>query len=212
MDAPLHDLRLAPPPGRSSNRAVGLIFVAILHVLGIWALASGLAKSTIDMLKGPLEAALIQEAAENAPPPPPPDMVKPPPAFVPPPDITIDMSTAPESTSTAITSVQNKVEEKAAVSTEAITPPKGSNANSVDRNSYPPVSARLGEEGTVVLRVTIGVEGTITDAQVSKSSGHERLDAAAVNIVKAKWHYTPAMQGGKPVEYKGNINVQFRLS
>ena len=132
-------------------------------------------------------------------------------AYVPPPDISIDISEAP-SNSSAITSVQDKGPIKQEANEGPITPPKGSNQNQVTRDVYPPVSIRLGEEGTVTLKVTISAEGTITAASVAKSSGHPRLDEAAINIAKSKFKYTPASQGGKAVEFTATIPVVFRLS
>jgi len=45
---------------------------------------------------------------------------------------------------------------------------------------YPPLSRRLGEQGSLILRLSITAEGTIGDAVVEESSGFFRLDDAAV--------------------------------
>nr|WP_301334676.1 energy transducer TonB [Variovorax dokdonensis] len=47
------------------------------------------------------------------------------------------------------------------------------------RPVYPSISRRLGEQGHVMLRVTVGADGQPRDVQVKKSSGFERLDQAA---------------------------------
>lgn len=64
--------------------------------------------------------------------------------------------------------------------------------------SYPPTSRRLGEEGTVVLRVELDEQGKVCAARVSSSSGFARLDTAALEAVR-NWHCNPAQRAGHPV-------------
>ncbi|MFN3884667.1 MAG: energy transducer TonB [Rhodocyclaceae bacterium] len=64
--------------------------------------------------------------------------------------------------------------------------------------AYPPISRRLGEEGTVVLRVELDETGAVVEALVKESSGFARLDAAALAAVK-RWHCQPAQRNGQPV-------------
>lgn len=64
--------------------------------------------------------------------------------------------------------------------------------------SYPPTSRRLGEEGTVVLRVELDEQGKVCAARVSSSSGFARLDTAALDAVR-NWHCNPAQRAGQPV-------------
>lgn len=63
---------------------------------------------------------------------------------------------------------------------------------------YPPLSRRMGEEGTVVLRVELDEHGRVCSARVSSSSGSARLDEAALAAVKT-WQCTPAQRHGQPV-------------
>ncbi len=63
---------------------------------------------------------------------------------------------------------------------------------------YPAISRRLGEEGSVVLRVELDEHGNVSTARISSSSGLARLDEAALAAVKA-WRCTPAMRNGQPV-------------
>lgn len=86
--------RAAPLQPPAANRSTGLIVVVVLHVALAWALASGLARKAVEIVKKPIEMVIIPQ--EVKPPPPPPkvekvrDIPKPttPPPFVPPPDIT----------------------------------------------------------------------------------------------------------------------------
>lgn len=50
---------------------------------------------------------------------------------------------------------------------------------------YPPEAIRLGLEGEVRLLLTLAADGTITDASLAASSGHELLDQAALSAARA---------------------------
>jgi len=63
---------------------------------------------------------------------------------------------------------------------------------------YPAISRRLGEEGTVVLRVELDQAGSVVHAEVKASSGFARLDEAALTAVKT-WRCQPARRNGQPV-------------
>lgn len=78
--------------------------------------------------------------------------------------------------------------------------------------SYPSLDRRLGHEGTVMLALWIGVDGTISQATVVHSSGYDGLDQAAVDWVKAHWRYKPAMKNGVAVPSSLNAAVTFRLT
>jgi protein TonB len=45
---------------------------------------------------------------------------------------------------------------------------------------YPPESRAAGEQGTVILRLIVDGSGRPTSVGIAKSSGHPRLDRAAV--------------------------------
>lgn len=64
--------------------------------------------------------------------------------------------------------------------------------------AYPAQSRRFGETGTVVLRVELDELGRVAVAGVSSSSGHARLDEAALAVVKT-WRCAPATRNGRPV-------------
>ncbi len=50
---------------------------------------------------------------------------------------------------------------------------------------YPPEAIRLGLEGEVRLLLTLAADGTITDASIAASSGHDLLDQAALRAARA---------------------------
>lgn len=76
---------------------------------------------------------------------------------------------------------------------------------------YPASSRRLGEQGTVMLEVLILPDGSVGDLRVKQTSGHLRLDAAALNAVR-QWRYQPARKGGKPIAYWYLQPVVFSLT
>ena len=61
--------------------------------------------------------------------------------------------------------------------------------------AYPALSKRLGEQGKVVIRTFIGVDGTPEQAQIKQSSGYDRLDQAAL-ATALKWRYVPGKRAG----------------
>jgi protein TonB len=75
---------------------------------------------------------------------------------------------------------------------------------------YPPASRRLDEEGTVQLRVHVDERGRARDVELLKSSGFDRLDAAAIAAVR-RWQFSPAMQDSRAVPAWTQVNVLFRL-
>ena len=76
---------------------------------------------------------------------------------------------------------------------------------------YPALAARLGEMGSVELRLVISPQGIVTDAVVVRSSGHDDLDQAARAWVMGHWRYRPAMRGGVAVPAVAEALVRFDL-
>ena len=76
--------------------------------------------------------------------------------------------------------------------------------------AYPALSQRLREEGEVILKIRILRDGSVTAVRIQQSSGHPRLDQAAVEAVK-HWRYVPATVGGEAIEYNYLQPIEFRL-
>jgi protein TonB len=76
--------------------------------------------------------------------------------------------------------------------------------------TYPTASRRLGEEGTVQLRVVVSVEGNPVRVDMHRSSGHPRLDEAAAAAVR-EWRFGPAKRGTTAVEATVIVPIVFRL-
>ena len=90
-------------------------------------------------------------------------------------------------------------------------------AAAVDRShpltqpAYPMSSIHLGEAGALALDILVGADGRVRDAKVSKSSGYDRLDQAAVSEAKQHWHLRPATRNGVPFEQWLTLKVVFRF-
>jgi protein TonB len=77
--------------------------------------------------------------------------------------------------------------------------------------SYPRMSKRLGEQGVVIVRAFIGVNGQAEKADIYKSSGYERLDQAALDAV-IHWRFVPGKRLGRIESMWFNIPVKFVLN
>lgn len=75
---------------------------------------------------------------------------------------------------------------------------------------YPRLSRRLREEGEVELRVRVSPAGQPVTVELTRSSGSERLDAAALRAVR-QWRFAPARQGGQAVEAWVRVPIFFKL-
>lgn len=75
---------------------------------------------------------------------------------------------------------------------------------------YPRMSKRLGEEGRVLLHVVVDTQGNPTEVTLKKTSGHERLDEAAIEAVKG-WRFIPAMKNKVALVAAVDVPVKFSL-
>jgi protein TonB len=76
---------------------------------------------------------------------------------------------------------------------------------------YPPIAMQQNIEGTVVVLVTIGPDGTLLSATIDVSSGNASLDEAALKAARASL-YTPYLVNGVPTEQKYKIVYDFQLN
>jgi periplasmic protein TonB len=77
---------------------------------------------------------------------------------------------------------------------------------------YPSSARRSGEEGKVVLEVAIASDGRVTSVRLLQSSGSSRLDDAAIDHARLRWHFTPALKDGTAVASTRSITVHFQLA
>jgi protein TonB len=210
------------------KHVVGLTVVVVLHGLLFWAINSGLARKFVKVIKGPVEAVLLEETKPDIPPPPPPPPPKnlppPPPAYVPPVDIQVAAPT-PVNAIAAVSNTPQPVAPPSPLPVQMTAPPApapasvrtGVVANSgsckVDDSDYPSASKRLEEEGTAIIRFLVTADGRVLETQIEKSSGFRRLDLATEQLVKntSKCKFTPATIDGKQVQEWGRMQYVWRL-
>lgn len=200
------------PPAR---RLGGVAFVALLHVGIVYALLTGLGRQAIEVLKQPLETKIIQEL--KAPPPdtapPPPKLAPPPPPYIPPPEIAIQQAPSANAIS-AVTNVK-PVEAPPPAPVAKAEPvrvaPVIDAARSCRKPEYPSASQRLSEEGTTVLQFLISVDGSVQEGKVVTSSGHPRLDEAAIAAL-SRCTFKPGTVDGKPEPSWAPLKYTWKLN
>jgi protein TonB len=75
---------------------------------------------------------------------------------------------------------------------------------------YPSIARRMGETGTVTLRVLIGEKGLAEQVVIQKSSGSANLDEAGRQAV-LRALYKPHVEDGKPVPVYALVPINFQL-
>jgi len=203
----------------SGNRIAAFFIVAILHVILVYALVTGLAYDVVKKAVQRVTTVDIKEEVkkEELPPPPKKLDLPPPPAVAPPPRMTI---TPPQQPITTVTEAPPppvivppppaappppRYSPKSAV-------PRGNPGSWANSNDYPSRALREEREGVTRFRVTIGVDGRITGCTVTGSSGHGDLDAATCSLVSRRGRFTPAMDGeGQPTTGSWSSAVRWQI-
>ena len=202
MERPEHDMAAAVKGSKQSRFTSGAVAIGI-NVGIIAALVAGLSSSQLRQEVLDISASVIaKKAAPKALPPPPPALVRPPPTVAaPPPQIVIAAPPPPVVVPKAAPPPPPAIpptEPKEIARTHTIPP-------------YPPLSQRMGEQGTTQLACDIGVDGKPTACSVAKTSGSPRLDEAAMSYVKDHYTWSPATREGKPVAGKTQLNIVWDL-
>jgi protein TonB len=202
---------------RSASRYITIGLVALFHAGLVYALVSGLAEETMEIVRGPLETRLISDV--KPPPkdvaPPQPKFVPPPPSYIPPPEVQIQAS-APESTTTAITAVTTRKappppvapRQATVIGPSAVT--GGLPCGDPD-DIYPSLSIQLGESGTTVISALVDANGQIVDTRLDSSSGSRSLDQAALSNAAAICHFKAGTIDGTPAKLWVRIPFQFTI-
>jgi protein TonB len=75
---------------------------------------------------------------------------------------------------------------------------------------YPPEARAAGQQGVVMLRVTVSAAGTVAKLSLYESSGIPTLDQAALTAVPL-WRFQPGRRHGVPAEYDVRVPVRFSI-
>jgi periplasmic protein TonB len=208
----------------SGNRITALIIVALIHILLVYALVTGLAYSGMIAVVKRVTTVDITDEPEKEPPPPPKTKVLPPPIVVPPPRINVNVAprqidAIPSFSPQPVQTVQptfTPTPTPTPTPTEAPGPrvqpraaaPRGNPGSWATTNDYPSRALREERAGTTGFRLTVGADGRATGCTVTSSSGHGDLDEATCSNVMRRARFTPATDGeGQPTtgSYSGRI-------
>ena len=77
--------------------------------------------------------------------------------------------------------------------------------------AYPRISRRRGEEGTITLSIEVMQNGRAGKISILQSSGHRRLDEAALTAVQ-QTTFTPAKQFGRNIDSTTELSFTFTLT
>ncbi|MEN9539409.1 MAG: hypothetical protein RLZZ126_1644 [Pseudomonadota bacterium] len=216
----------------------GLVVAAVLllHVAALWALQTGLLRRATEVV---LPVALLSEwisppAPKVAEPPPtptpsrqqtlkrqgqppvPPAPVAAPDPMPAPPNAVTGPATPQPSPAPVAAAVAAAALPTAAAAPALPTPARielpSSDADYLQNPKpvYPRLSKTLGEQGQVLLRVLVGIDGRPQQIHLRQSSGHERLDQAATQAV-AQWRFVPGKRNGVPEAMWYVVPVSFEL-
>jgi protein TonB len=75
---------------------------------------------------------------------------------------------------------------------------------------YSSICIAQGAEGTVVIDITIGPDGSVVGAQVGQTSGYACLDDASLEAAKESSYQAPE-RDGRPVPETYRIVYDFRI-
>jgi len=76
--------------------------------------------------------------------------------------------------------------------------------------TYPRASQRMREEGRVVVRVLIDVQGNVQRASIQRSSGFDRLDEEAIKAAQ-RARFKPYTENGVPYPAMADLPFDFKL-
>jgi len=203
-----------------ASRVLGWSTAIAVHALALMLL---LIPATQPLIKAPRER---MQVTWVLPPPPPLEIIHHPPADPPrlPPTVpvTTQRASAPLPTPTATLDEAPAVapmpaSETAAPALESApatsSPAAGAQLQyrSAPPPPYPVAAIRLGQQGTVLLRIRVDSEGNPVAVSIEKSSGSRVLDQAARQQVLRHWRFVPALVDGQAVAADGLVPVDFSL-
>ena len=227
-------VRVLPPlprAGESSEltplqRRLAVAGILAAHVAGVWGLMQVSAVREAVLQAAPMFVDLIAPPAPPTPPVPPPPQPRPLPQKAPPPAAVIAAPPSPAPAAFVVPAPPPEpappapappVAVVAAPAAPAPPPaPKIIPASAVQfleppQIEYPRLSRRNSETGLVIVRAYVDAAGGAPrSVQIDKSSGHARLDQAALAAVQ-KSRFKPYTENGRPIEGWALVPLNFEL-
>ena len=77
---------------------------------------------------------------------------------------------------------------------------------------YPPRLRRSQVQGEVGVLISIAPDGSPTDVEIAQSSGNSLLDHHTRRWILQHWHFSPALQDGKPLAAQVRTRVAYTLN
>jgi len=77
---------------------------------------------------------------------------------------------------------------------------------------YPIGARQMEQQGIVMLRVLVSADGAAQRVEIAHSSGFQLLDDAALETVRERWRFVPAMRAGAAVESWVTVPIRFALT
>lgn len=205
----------------SGNKITALIIVALIHIVLVYALVTGLAYEGARVLIQKVTTVDIKEPEKpkEEPPPPPPKQIAPPPIVAPPVKIDVNPVAPP-----VITVPVAPPPPPVFVAPAAPPPPPPSQARPAKpknqsswaariQDNYPSDALRMEKEGRVGVRVTVGPDGRVSACTVTSSSGTSSLDRAACDGMERYARYDPALNdAGAPTSGSVSTAIVYRLN
>ncbi|CAL60545.1 putative Periplasmic protein TonB [Herminiimonas arsenicoxydans] len=201
-----------------------LIVIVVLHIGLFYALRSGLVHQVTKSLPTEIFASFITEQAAPEPKPQPAEpktvpvvkkqVTRPTPRPV------VTEAPSPQAITETATPPQESKEPPAVAAPSAPAAPaapatpkmiSGVSYINAPRPVYPPLDARMGNEGTVTLRVLINEKGRAERVEVQKSSGSLRMDDAARDAVMRAL-FKPYLEDGRPAPAFAIVPINFTLN
>jgi protein TonB len=211
-------MRRGGPPIRvpDPSRSVALLAVIVIHAAGI----GGLLAATVTTRHAVPDTVIRASLLPEAPTPADPDPSLPPPREWQPvlpdmsiPHVALEPSTAitlPPPATTALVAAPAPRPESADGTAPPLLDAQAVGYLVPPAPRYPPASRRLREEGEVLVRVLIDAEGRPREIDVLRSSGHTRLDEAAIEAVRAAL-FRPYVAEGRARAAYVRVPVEFAL-
>lgn len=187
----------------------------LFHLALGYLVVTGLGRSVVEVLKGPMDARVIVEPKplDKPLPLPPPKLLPPPPDYMPPPEITL----APRANG-----LQNFTDKKpdapvehppeqAAAHVPVRVAPVIDAAHACATPEYPARAIRAGWEGIVELEFLVGLDGRVVESRIAKSSGHDLLDNSARDVLSS-CRFTPGTVDNKPERSWAHIRYNWHIN
>ena len=210
-------MAFADQQGMSTQRMMGLGFVALLHILLGYAFVTGLALKAIKKIVQPIEAVEVKDDVKPEEPPPPPPKLDEIPPYVPPPIVDVQVAAPPP----PVQQVQRVAPPPPTITMAPPAPvgpttpatPKGRLGATITTDDYPEASIRAEEEGVTKVQYEVGTDGRVTagSCQITASSGHDRLDRRTCELVERRFRFNPAMREGTPVRAGRAQSVRWQI-